>query len=46
MARPLLVGRAYPREEGSDYVGYPTWAFWLGRHLLQLVRESVTGQRA
>ena len=28
------------------YVGYPIWAFWLGRHLLQLVRESVTGQRA
>ena len=23
------------------YVGYPIWAFWLGRHLLHEVRESV-----
>lgn len=23
-------------------VGYPIWAFWLGRHLLQLLREPVS----
>ncbi len=25
------------------YFGYPIWAFWLGRHLLQLVKEPVSG---
>jgi hypothetical protein len=28
------------------YVGYPIWAFWLGRHLLQLVGEPVSGPPA
>jgi len=25
------------------YVGYPIWAFWLGRHLLRLAGEPVSG---
>ena len=28
------------------YFGYPIWAFWLGRHLLQLVGEPVSGPGA
>jgi hypothetical protein len=27
----------------ATYVGYPFWAFWLGRHLLRLAGESVAG---
>jgi hypothetical protein len=26
----------------ATYVGYPIWAFWLGRHLLRLVSEPVS----
>jgi hypothetical protein len=25
------------------YFGYPLWAFWLGRHLLQLTEETSVG---
>ncbi len=28
------------------YVGYPIWAFWLGRHLLQQIREPVASPAA
>jgi hypothetical protein len=28
----------------ATYVGYPIWAFWLGRHLLPLEGEPVSGQ--
>ncbi len=28
------------------YVGYPIWAFWLGRRLLQQIREPVASQAA
>jgi hypothetical protein len=27
----------------ATYVGYPIWAFWLGRHLLRLAGERVSG---
>ena len=27
----------------ATYIGYPLWAFWLGRHLLHPVREPVLG---
>ncbi len=27
----------------ATYVGYPFWAFWLGRNLLQPVKEPVSG---
>lgn len=27
----------------ATYVGYPLWAFWLGRHLLRLAGEPVSG---
>ena len=27
----------------ATYVGYPFWAFWLGRHLLRLAGEPVPG---
>lgn len=27
----------------ATYVGYPIWAFWLGRHLLRLAGEPVSG---
>jgi hypothetical protein len=28
------------------YVGYPIWAFWLGRRLLQQIREPVASPAA
>lgn len=28
------------------YVGYPIWAFWLGRHLLRQIREPVASPAA
>lgn len=28
---------------GATYVGYPIWAFWLGRHLLRLAGDPVSG---
>jgi hypothetical protein len=27
----------------ATYVGYPIWAFWLGRHLLRLAGEPISG---
>lgn len=30
----------------ATYVGYPIWAFWLGRHLLRMVGEPVSGPDA
>lgn len=27
----------------ATYIGYPVWAFWLGRHLLRLVLQPVEG---
>jgi hypothetical protein len=28
---------------GATYIGYPIWAFWLGRHLLHLAGEPIPG---
>jgi len=27
----------------ATYIGYPIWAYWLGRHLQRLAREPAGG---